>query len=196
MPETATQAGKLILSISINADDLQAAIDQATEEVVTNLTQPKIGEFWEEQGGIVAGLIRGENNSPDYWLIVPTDPAAYIKSIKWGGYGTEEPGADSYLDGLANTTALNNSEIKHPAAQWAASLSINGHSDLYLPSRGEIRVAWVNVPELFEDGYYWTSTQCSADDAFFQDFSGGGQSTLDKSYELAARAVRRVLVIQ
>jgi hypothetical protein len=172
---------------------IQAAIESSKTEIAK---PPKIGEFWQGQGGIYAGLIRGENGLPDYHLIIPTDPLGYVESITWGGYGKEEVGTNSTFDGLANTTALDNSEIKHPAAQWAAGLVIDGHKDFYLPARRELRLLWVNVPELFVNGWYWSSTQYSAYFAFYQDFDVGFQSSYYKYGALRARAVRRLLVIE
>ncbi len=169
----------------------EKAIETAKQ---TAVKPPKIGEFWHEEGGVYAGLMRGENGQSDCHLIIPTAPEAYVEEIKWGGYGKDESGANSSFDGLANTTALNESEIKHPAAQWAAALVIDGRSDFYLPSRRELRLAWVNVPELFVDGWYWSSTQYSADTAFCQDFGDGGQHYGHKTNEFRARAVRRVMV--
>lgn len=161
----------------------------APRTAISNI--PNIGDFWPGQGGINAGLMRGENGSPDYFLIVPTDPTAYCESITWGGRGKEEPESCSTFDGLANTRALAASKQSHPAAEWAATLTIDGHSDFYLPARRELRLCWVNVPELFVDGWHWSSTQCSAYGAWCQDFGDGDQYSIDKVSELRARAVRR-----
>jgi hypothetical protein len=160
------------------------------------LTPPKIGEVWPSQGGIVGALMRGINGNPDYYLILPTDPAAYNKAIAWGERGKDIKGATCSYDGLANTQALIKASTKTPAADWAANLLIDDHDDFYLPSRRELRALWVNVPELFEDGYYWTSTQYSANNAWDQDFADGYQNYWDKGDEDRARAVRRLSVIE
>jgi len=162
-------------------------------EVFGSNSTPAIGEYWSGQGGIYAGLMRGENGAPDYHLIVPTDNAAYAKEITWGGAGKDEPGAQSDFDGLANTIALCKSKHSHPAAEKMTALTIDGHSDFYLPSRRELRLCWVNVPELFEDGWYWSSTQYSAHHAWCQHFGVGGQSNGGKDDERRARAVRRFI---
>ena len=127
-------------------------------EVFASNNTPSIGEYWSGQGGIYAGLMRGENGAPDYHLIVPAGPEAYAQEITWGGNGKEEAGAKSTHDGAANTAALIASKHSHPAAKWAAQLTIDGHSDFYLPARRELRLCWINAPELFEDGWYWSST--------------------------------------
>lgn len=157
------------------------------------LTPPRIGDFWKDQGGIYAGLMRGENGQPDYHLIVATDEGSEATEIAWGAAGQAEAGACSEWDGLANTLALAESEHSHRAAEWAATRDIGGHRDFYLPSRRELRLCWVNVPELFADAWYWSSTQYSPGHAWLQAFVGGSQGVGHKDYEYRARAVRRVL---
>ena len=100
-------------------------------------TPPRVGEFWPEQGGVYAGVMRGADGAPDYHLIVGSEE---VQSIGWGGYGTKVDGADSEPDGLANTQALCAAATEHPAAQWAAGLTERGMSDWYLPSRRELRL--------------------------------------------------------
>ncbi|HYW57713.1 MAG TPA: hypothetical protein VE934_12175 [Polaromonas sp.] len=46
--------------------------------------------------------------------------------------------------------------------------------------------------EAFEEGYYWSSTQYSDDDAWDQDFNDGYQLNDLKSYEARCRAVRLI----
>ncbi|MBP4048991.1 DUF1566 domain-containing protein [Chromobacterium violaceum] len=188
------------IQLAIGKAMLHAPADEAARVLIEHFTRPdskpaitlpKIGEPWPEQGGVYAGLMRGENGQPDYHLIVAADPAAYLEEIAWGGYGEDEPGAKSEFDGLANTQALVASEQSHPVAEWAAALTIDGHQDLYLPARRELRLCWVNVPELFKDGWHWSSTQASPCHAWFQAFGDGLQGTHRKNDELRARAVRR-----
>ena len=153
---------------------------------------PRIGEYWEGQGGIYVGLMRGENGKQDYHLVVPTDAAAFIEEIKWGKTGIEIEGASHQFDGKANTDAL----VKHggcPAAEWAAGLSIDGHKDFYLPARRELALCYANVPDLFKRQWHWSSTQSSADNAWMQDFADGGQFGNPKGREYSARAVRRFI---
>lgn len=50
--------------------------------------------------------------------------------------------------------------------------------------------------QAFDSCWHWTSTQYDAYNAWDQDFSVGGQSVGNKDGKLAARAVRRILVIQ
>ena len=155
---------------------------------------PPIGETWASQGGVYAGLMRGENGQPDYHLIVPRAEQAQIETIKWGSPGEEETGATSEWDGLANTRALIQRGNDHPAAQWVANLDLHGHRDWYLPARRELALCYATVPELFEkSGYYWSSSQSSADGAWTQAFDDGYQYGGHKDDALRGRAVRRFI---
>lgn len=153
------------------------------------LDVPRIGEYWAEEGGVYVGVMRGEPGKPDYHLIAPKD--AHIESIAWGGEGKDETGAVSLFDGRANTAALVASKHKHPAAEWAAALEIDGHRDLYLPALRELRLCWANVPELFEAAWHWSSTQYSSNSAWCQHFNLGSQGNDAKGCKNRARAVRR-----
>ncbi len=151
------------------------------------LTPPPIGEFWKGQGGIYAGLMRGEGSQPDYHLVVAVGDQTEVEQITWGAAGQAEPGACSEWDGRDNTLALVESEHSHPAAEWAATREVDGHRDFYLPARRELRLCWVNVPELFADAWYWSSTQFSPGSAWIQDFDDGLQSYVPKDGEGRAR---------
>lgn len=155
---------------------------------------PAIGEYWPGQGGVNAGLMRGENGRPDYWLIVPTDDSVKGKKLAFGGYEVNEPESASRRDGLANTLRLvEGSDTDHPAAQWCDGLTIEGHNDLYLPAIDELALCRANVPELFEKEWHWSSSQRSANGALFQTFGDGNQGSNGKGYELRVRPVRRFI---
>ena len=83
------------------------------------------------------------------------------------------------------------------AAAYCADLTSGGQSDWYLPSLGEMFLIYRTVYlELsvggFAYGQYWTSSEYSAANAWFQSFQDGGQSTYpDKSYPTYVRPVRR-----
>lgn len=184
---------KLTLSVqSIVQSVLQQALE-STRPSKALKTIPAIGEFWPGEGGVNAGLMRGENGQPDYYLIVPTADLGKTKKC-WGGYEHKEPNANSEFDGLANTQALCNSDIEHPAAEWAASLQINNHNDFYLPARRELSLCYANVPELFEKIWHLSSTQYSAGYAWIQNFADGSQGDDGKATEYAVQAVRRKII--
>lgn len=165
----------------------------ANAVVTLNPQPPRIGAHWPEQGGIYAGLIRGENGHPDYHVIVAPGDDGETTEITWGEAGVEIEDATHEWAGDANTDALILSPHDHPAAEWANGLALNGKNDWYLPARRELALCFANVPELFAKRWHWSSTQCSADSAFIQVFDGGGQLTGRKSLTGRARAVRRFI---
>lgn len=127
------------------------------------LTPPSIGTFWPNQGGIYAGVVRGNKGQPDYHLIV-ANPA--VEKVTWKDAGA-----------------------------WARGLQVGLHTDYDLPLRKEQAILFGNVPELFENDWYWSCEQFAGDAgyAWCQSFYYGLQSDNGTSYQLRARAVRRVI---
>ena len=76
------------------------------------------------------------------------------------------------------------------AVNWAES------TDGRLPTRREQAILFGNVPELFKKEWYWSCEQhaSAADYAWVQYFDAGAQTTVPKSDECRARAVRRLLI--
>jgi len=65
-----------------------------------------------------------------------------------------------------------------------------------LPPQTSVEAFQHGNTDAFEDEWYWTSSQGSAHTAWCQYFADGSQLNGDKTNELRARAVRRLLVIQ
>ena len=151
---------------------------------------PRIGAVWTGQGGKFVGLIRGENDQPDYGLVVPTHRSASLK----GSYGPYKSltGAESEYDGRANTKAM--AAAGSAIAKQARALNINGHTDFYIGSHQEARLAYLNAPGLFGSGYRWTSTQSRANDAYAWAlfFDDGNQLSYHKGNKLPVVVLRRV----
>lgn len=155
---------------------------------------PAIGKYWVGQGGVYAGMMRGEDGQPDYPLIVPIHESVLNHKAAYGGYEVDEPEAGNLRDGLANTTHLvYGSGQNHPAAEWCESLEVEGHLDLYLPSIGELALIRANVPELFDKVWHLSSSQRSADIAFYMSFGVGYQGLSAKYDEFRVRPVRRFI---
>ena len=154
---------------------------------------PALGAEWPGQGGFNGGLVAARGDVPAHYLIIAKDD---IGDFEWGGRGVEVKGL-SKTDGYTNTQVLigNDDERKYPAADACAEYRADGHHDFYLPAAAELYHCWVNVPELFaKDCYCWSSTQRSADFAFFMDFDVGYQDSSDKGNELRVRPVRRFFI--
>lgn len=158
------------------------------------ISLPAFGSAIAGQGGIFAAILRGPTvdgvQLPPYALLV-SDAATGEVNAAWGNYGKDVPGTSSRTDGKANTDAMVMAEC--PAALRVREISIDGHTDFYLPALGELNSAAANVPELFNtEGWYWTSTQYSRDSAFVQDFEHGTSFWLSKDNEHRVRAFRRI----
>lgn len=164
-------------------------MQQAQETPV--LIAPRLGAYWEGQGGIYAGQMPGQDGARDYHLIVSVDEGV---DLEWGPYGKRIEGADSRLDGAANTKALLASGHAHPAAAWAAEYSKDGHTDFYLAAQRDLNLCYATVAEKFADAWYWSSTQSSAGGAWSQHFGGGLQGADFKDLIGRARAVRRLIL--
>jgi len=178
--------------LTVPADELFSAWFKQQLGMSINVGRdvPSIGAPWKGEGGSNGGLARDADGKP-YWLIVPPLDVSSFTG-EWGGYGTDEPGAKSDFDGLANTIALCDSSADHPAAQVCRQLVHDGHSDFYLPAKREGATLYASVPELFEKVWHFLSTQYSALSAWGQTFGGGSQFYASKYYEGRFRAVRRL----
>ncbi|MDD0981684.1 DUF1566 domain-containing protein [Pseudomonas shahriarae] len=191
------QAKNLNITLNFFAPEIAIPTPTASfsenEGALNSTALPAIGTYWPEQGGVYAGVMRGEEGRPDYHLVVAQGDKGENSSVAWGSYGEDEPCAKYACDGLLNTAALAHSENDHPAALWTANLSIEGHNDWYLPSRFELALCYATVSELFAKEWHLSSTQYSPDTAWVQGFGGGGQDYGHKGYARRARAVRRVI---
>lgn len=170
-------------------------------------TLPIVGRPWPGQGGVYAGIMRGEGDKPAYHLVVPTDPTSSFDSTfaKWHDLVL---GASSMRDGLANTKALladarqRASEPypasgRFPAAEHCKTLVIDGHADYYLPAECELRLCFINVQELFPDRrFYMSSSQWSKSFVLGRCFVFGERSYTACRALSPVKAVRRVLVTE
>ena len=93
---------------------------------------------------------------------------------------------------LGRREAIIASGLACPAAQACVAADIDGHADWYLPSRRELALCFANVPDLFKETWYWSSTQYSDYDAWSQNFDYGSQTGIGKKFEGRVRLVRRI----
>jgi len=148
---------------------------------------PALGAYWPGQGGINGGFVAARGDVPAHYLIFGDSD---IGEHKWGGYKKESE-ATSKWDGKANTDALI-AAGGHPAAEACREYTADGHADFDLPAAAQLYQAWAN--DLITKGAYWSSTQRSADTAFFMLFGGGDQGYGGKGVELRVRPVRRYFI--
>ncbi|WP_219096592.1 DUF1566 domain-containing protein [Pseudomonas sp. UMAB-40] len=169
----------------------QALPPAANLQPVSHPAAPAIGEYWPGQGGINGGFVPVRGDVPAHYLIIAKDD---VGAHEWGGRG-KESGATSKTDGCANSIALCNSDDDHPAASACTEHQADGHHDFYLPAAAELYQGWLNCPEAFaKDSYYWSSSQRSADYAFYLTFGVGTQGYGVNYDELRVRPVRRFFI--
>ncbi|HCE07021.1 MAG TPA: hypothetical protein DEQ40_00155 [Oxalobacteraceae bacterium] len=121
---------------------------------------------------------------------------------QWPGQGGIYAGLSRGRDGTPDYHLIVGPELT--AAAWgnakqqAAALVIDDHADFTLPFRAEQSLLFANVPELFKKDWYWSCEQLASgpDYAWMQNFVTGDQGDYRKSYELRARAVRRLKISQ
>lgn len=157
------------------------------EEVFTTATPstPYIGENF--AGGIVFYV----DGSGLHGLVSATSDQG---TAAWGCYGTDILTDTAVGAGATNTAAIVATCGAGTAAQLADSLVLNGYSDWFLPSSGELALLYTNlkVQGLGSlGGFHWSSSQANANNAFVQDLSYGNSMTWPKSSSsVSVRAIR------
>ena len=147
----------------------------------------------EFQGGYYMGQLGG------YYLICAPIAGQYDGTLQWKTTDTTTANTDSTTDGHANTAAMVVAGITdHPAGEFCVDLTIDGYSDWYLPSKDELNLLYTNHAALeaagagsFIDNYYWSSSEDTPTNAWFQHFYNGGQTTPNKSSYYYVRAISR-----
>lgn len=104
----------------------------APEHITQSLATLPIGAAVE--GGFFAGLYKFDDGTTRALIVAPKaegehKPAVWIPRYK------DVPGAKSWNDGRANTTAM--AEAGSKLAQWALGLRIAGFDDWFIPSQDE-----------------------------------------------------------
>ena len=111
----------------------------------------RIGQKFE--GGYFAGVIRVKDCA--YAILVA--PKSTEGSIQFKTHCSSTSGIQLVNDGWANTNAMN--DVEHPAAQYCRSLTVGGHTDLYLPSCDELELCYRVFKPTARDNL--TSPTCS-----------------------------------
>lgn len=163
----------------------------ALSRILADVGAPRFGEYWPGQGGILVAYRPGEGDQPDSLLIRGTEIG---KQLIWGAYGTKINGADSHYDGRANTLALLESGHSHPAAEFAAKYTADGHTDFYMGSRRELQLIAAFGTFTYDEDWVWSSTQYSAYYAWGQYFDDGSTDYWNKDGKASALALRSFIL--
>ena len=151
-------------TVAVPGNYMGAGINNAA--IKTPLVLPRVGDHWEEQGGIYAGITRGITTprGNDYYLILGP---ALGPPASWG-------------DG--NRKA--NSSTHSARHDWS------------LPQRHEQLILFANAPSIFNKEFYWsaeiTRGHRGADCGWTLNFADGNPRYFDIDMSFLARAVRRV----
>ncbi len=113
---------------------------------------------------------------------------------QWGCWMTFIGGTSIAVGtGQANTTIIvNGCNQAGIAARICDQIVLNGYSDWYLPSLGELNLMYQQKNVIGGNPYntYWSSSEYSAFNAYVQDFSNGVQGNSAKNNTLYVRAIR------
>lgn len=164
----------------------------AKYENVWKSTFPSIGSFYE--GGYYAGIMDTTDiaggNGLRYMLIL--SPKEYQVRATWSNqYNSVNTG--SFWNGLENTTTIANTN--YPAANYCATLNINGFNDWYLPARDELEIVYRNFKPTTDNNFI-------NNDPYAGDFFtvyGGYNSSSDppgSSYTLTVPAQTNVVIFK
>jgi len=149
--------------------------------------------------GPADGIIFYDKKEYTYgWRYLEAAPACTEFNAEWGPY-TYVAGTEIVVgSGRRNTelilAALEENGI---AAQLCANLNVNGHSDWFLPSMGELDLIYKNLKQDglggFKDEWYWSSSasEYGSIAAWAQRFSDGYRNDYNhKGNAYLIRAVR------
>jgi hypothetical protein len=119
-------------------------------------------------------------------------------NFQWGCIGTDIPNTSNAVGtGATNTAYIMAGCTQRPiAASVCADLVLNGYSDWYLPSIGEVQMMYSRLYLQglggFGGGWYWSSSQNDPNYAWYMNFNNGNVSYdfYHKYNDFQVRAVR------
>jgi hypothetical protein len=112
----------------------------------------------------------------------------------WGCAGTLIGGTGTAIGtGQANTTAIvNGCSTPGIAARICDTLTLNGYTDWFLPSKDELNLLYLQRTVIggFANDFYWSSSECISTDGLGQFFDNGDQECSNKGMVHYVRAIR------
>ena len=188
-------------NFTINAKQLEAgthalkavAIDNqgAKKEATVNISidEPILAVGVHYQGGIIAYL---DETGKHGLIAAPEDQST---GIKWCNDSFIITGAtgEAIGTGQSNTTKIVQAQgAGNYAAKLCDDLVLNGYDDWFLPSKDELSILYENSNVIggFSNRYYWSSSEYSNVDAWYNSFYNNGCGYDSKNYIFRVRAVR------
>ena len=136
---------------------------------LTTIAIPRIGDYWPGQGGILHGIMAGQDGKPDYLLI---------------------SAEKKHHHAAAGFTDMQ---------EYPKTLTVDGHKDFSMPTRKEQRVQFANAkPGQFDAEWYWSCEQFALDSAYawFQHFGTGSQNYWHKDNQFRGCVARRIPILR
>jgi hypothetical protein len=115
-------------------------------------------------------------------------------SSQWkNATGTDDISTDSTEDGKINHANRGGALSDFPAFELCENLTDGGYTDWYLPARTEFNLLWRNNAAAggFTTSDYWSSTESSLNNAWYQTISSGSLGSAGKNLNRDVRCVRR-----
>ena len=131
-----------------------------------------------------------------YIFTTPSDESSTYTYAIGGGTGATATGATDLLNGNPNQAILQAATGPDYSAAAQACKSLNtlsykGHTDWYLPSKGELNVLYAqSVPLGLSSASYWSSSENNSTYAYIQSMITGGTAAYNKLNVFNVRCVR------
>jgi hypothetical protein len=144
------------------------SVASAASNSITTL--PSIGQAY--GGGFFAGQISTAGNGiADYNLVVGPKSSAENASKQWKVVNTTTTGTTSFINGPANSAAMN--DVTHPAAQFCEAVTAGSQTDWYLPAKNEIDVCYFNLKPTTTSNGTFTGTNANSVPTRTTNFTAG-----------------------
>lgn len=157
----------------------------------TLLQSIAIGENY--NGGIIFYI---NDHGDEGYVVAPYDQST---SADWGCAGMVITGADGIGmgNGVQNSIdIINGCPTSGVAAEICSNLVLDGYSDWFLPSKGELEVIYQNLDPLglgsFSVNSYWSSSEFDGNNAWSFNFNTNTSSGVNKFSPYMVRAIRYV----
>ncbi|MGI4815880.1 MAG: hypothetical protein ACRYGG_21440 [Janthinobacterium lividum] len=120
-----------------------------TKREIASITKdmPKVGEAWE--GGYFSGFFVFDGSIYGQ-ATAPKSTGEHAPTV-WHSKNVLIPGANSFVDGLANSQAMAKAGSK--VASWAMEQSINGFSDWHIGARDQVELQYRLLKPTKEHNY-------------------------------------------
>lgn len=175
-------------------DGTQGAGYVLTSDANGNASWQQTGHYIGQSYG--GGIVFWVDSTGQHGLIAATaDQNGFTNWLNESTLTNTTTGAirDGIFAGKANTDFIMISEgVGTSAAEVAATYQGGNYGDWYLPSKYELNLLYIEKTVIggFQNNIYWSSTEADTNDAWFENFTNGGQSSTIKNGNQYVRPIR------